>query len=54
MLIFADPDAPEIVFNAADYPVTESSTSNQLNRFIAHSLNRNTSRTHGQYEADDR
>jgi len=48
---FANPDAPEIVFNAADYSFTN--TSNQLNRFIAHSLNRNISQTHGQYEADD-
>ena len=48
---FANPDAPEIVFNAEDYSFT--STSNQLNRFIAHSLNHNISQTYGQYEAED-
>ena len=42
----SDPNKPKIVF--VGYPVTESSNSNQLNRFIADSLNRNTSRTYGQ------
>lgn len=46
----SDPNKPKIVF--VGYPVTESSNSNQLNRFIADSLNRNTSRTYGPPEDD--
>lgn len=46
----SDPNKPKIVFDG--YPVTESSNSNQLNRFIADSLNRNTSRTYGPPEDD--
>ena len=41
---------PKIVFDG--YPLTESSNSNQLNRFIADSLNHNTSQTYGQQEDD--
>ena len=46
----SDPNKPKIVF--VGYPVTESSNSNQLNRFIAASLNNNTSQTYGQPEDD--
>ena len=47
----SDPNKPKIVFDG--YPLTESSNSNQLNRFIAASLNNNTSQTYGQPEEDD-
>lgn len=46
----SDPNKPKIVFDG--YPLTESSNSNQLNRFIAASLNNNTSRTYGPPEDD--
>ena len=46
----SDPNKPKIVFDG--YPLTESSNSNQLNRFIAASLNSNTSRTYGPPEDD--
>lgn len=46
----SDPNKPKIVFDG--YPLTESSNSNQLNRFIAASLNNNTSQTYGQPEDD--
>tara|TARA_B110000046_G_scaffold64935_1_gene72384 strand:+ start:42 stop:758 length:717 start_codon:yes stop_codon:yes gene_type:complete len=46
----ADPDKPKIVFDG--YSLNEGLNSNQLNRFIAASLNDNTSQTYGPPEDD--
>lgn len=50
---FSNPAEPKIVFDDSEYPLTASSNSNQLNRFIADSLNHNnTSQTYGQQASD--